>query len=133
MQIVSAVIAQPVEACWRVFTEPTTMTAWVPGLKSAELVAARDDKLPAEIRFEFLGGLEYSLMYSYDVEGRIVRWRPKFGEKGAVRGYARFDRTDEGTSFTYALEHDAGRKAAERAFDDPDLIVQAFARYMAES
>jgi hypothetical protein len=130
MDVVTQVIAQPPDACWRVFTDLTTMIRWVPGLRSASLVASRDDNLPAEIRFEFLGGLAYSLMYSYDVDGRTVRWRPKFGEKGAVRGYAKFEPHADGTQMTYALEHDPGRKAAERAFDDPDVIVEAFSRFV---
>jgi hypothetical protein len=49
-----------------------------------------------------------------------------------VRGFARFDEVEEGTRFTYALEHDDGRKAAERALDDPNRLVEAFSRWMHE-
>ena len=130
MQVVTQVIAQPPDACWRAFIDPTTMTRWVPGLKTAELVASRDDQLPAEARFEFLGGITYTLVYSYDVAVHTVRWRPKFGEKAAVRGYAKFEPHETGALMTYALEHDPGRKAVQRAFDDPEVIAEAFARFM---
>jgi hypothetical protein len=30
------------------------------------------------------------------------------------------------------MEHDGGRKAAERALDDPEVLVEAFARHMHE-
>ena len=45
---------------------------------------------------------------------------------------ARFEEVEGGTQFTYALEHDEGRKAAERALDDPRTLVEAFVRRMHE-
>lgn len=132
MQIVSVSVSRPLEACWRVFTDPKTMTSWVPGLRTATLVAARPDGLPAEIQFEFVAGLVYALIYTYDVEARVVRWEPREAKRGGVRGFARFDAVGDKTEVTYALEHDGGRRAAERALDDPRTLVEAFARWMHE-
>jgi uncharacterized protein YndB with AHSA1/START domain len=130
MQIVSAVIARPVDDCWRVFTDPAAMTSWVPGLVDARLIETTTDGLPLEIQFEFAAAHIYSLVYTYDREARVVRWEPRPGEHGAVRGFARFEATVGGTTFTYALEHDVGRKAAERWLDNPKQLVAAFQQWM---
>jgi uncharacterized protein YndB with AHSA1/START domain len=132
MQIVSTVVSRPLDECWRVFTDPAQMTAWVPGLRAALVIESGDDGLPREIQFEFAADLVYSLDYTYDVAEHVVRWEPRAGETGAVRGYARFDAVEDGTEVTYALEHEAGRKAAERAIDNPRVLVDAFARLMHE-
>jgi hypothetical protein len=73
MQIVSAVVSRPLDACWRVFTDPTALTAWVPGLREALLIEAREDGLPGEIQFEFGAELIYSLVYTYDIDAKVVR------------------------------------------------------------
>ncbi len=132
MQIVSVVVSRPLDACWRVFTDPGALTAWVPGLREALLIEAREDGLPREIQFEFGAELIYSLVYAYDVDAHVVRWEPRPGEHGAVRGFARFEAEGDGTRVTYALEHETGRKAIDRAFDDPEQLVEAFARWMHE-
>jgi uncharacterized membrane protein len=132
MKIVSTVVARPLDACWRVFTDPTKMTAWVPGLRAVQVVAARPDGLPQEARFEYAADLSYALLYTYDLDAHVVRWEPKEAARGGVRGFARFAGVDGGTELTYAIEHDGGRKAAERALDDPNLLVEAFARRMHE-
>lgn len=132
MQIVTVVIARPIEACWQVFTDPNALIRWVPGLRAAWLVDVRPDGLPAEVQFEFGSSLVYALLYGYDVEQRVVRWEPRPGEHGAVRGFARFEAVDGGTALTYALEHEDGRKALDRAIDDPKTLVDAFARLMYE-
>ncbi|MBX3157557.1 MAG: SRPBCC family protein [Deltaproteobacteria bacterium] len=145
MRIVEADIGRAVDACWHVFTDAATMTSWVPGLRSALPIAVRADGLAAAIEFAYAGGLSYALLYSYDVAARVVRWEPREPERGAVRGFARFepirptleamhDALDQGTGtrLTYALEHDTGRRAAERALDDPQLLVDAFVRRMNE-
>ena len=100
-----------------------------------KLVSFDEAGLPEEIRFEFAAGHTYSLRYTYDTDEHVVRWEPIDidGKRGGVRGFARFvEATDGGTTVTYALEHDAGRKAAERALDDPQTNIDAFARYMHE-
>ncbi len=132
MRIVSAHVKRPVEACWRVFTDFEATLRWVPGLKSAQLVTFDLEGLPEEVRYEFVAGLRYSLAYMYDTENNVVRWEPvdEEGKRGGVRGFARFEPTGGGTHVTYALEHDVGRKAAERALDDPQFVVDAFARFM---
>jgi len=132
MRIVSAVVSRPLEACWRVFTDAATLPRWVPGLVGARLVRQGDNGLPAEIAFDYAAGLHYSLTYAYDTDACVVRWEPvdTDGERGGVRGFARFTAVDGGTDITYALEHDEGRKAAERALDDPRQLLQAFAHFM---
>jgi hypothetical protein len=134
MRTVSEVIARPVEACWSAFTEHAAMPRWVPGLRAAQLVEFDVTGLPYEVRFTYAAGLTYSLRYTYDVDNFEVRWEPvdNESERGGVRGYARFETVDDGTRFTYTLEHDEGRKAAERALDDPRTLVAAFARWMHE-
>ncbi len=132
MQIVSTVVARSLDECWRVFTDPTQMTAWVPGLRAALVIETGDNGLPIEVQFEFATDLVYSLDYTYDLAAHVVRWQPRPGETGAVRGFARFDAVADGTEVTYALEHEAGRKAAERAIDNPRVLVDAFARLMHE-
>lgn len=134
MRIVSAHVARPVDACWRVFTDVEQLLHWVPGLRTATPVAFDFDGLPEEVAYEFVAGHTYSLRYTYDTDAYVVRWEPidEAGKRGGVRGFARFIATDDGTQVTYALEHDAARKAAERAIDDPRTIVDAFARYMHE-
>jgi len=130
MKIVSTVVSRPLDACWRVFTDPATMTAWVPGLRVAEVLAARSDGLAEQIRYEYAAGLSYTLSYTYDLDARVVRWEPREAMRGGVRGFARFTAIDGGTELTYALEHDAGRKAAERMLDDPSRLIEAFARHL---
>lgn len=90
--------------------------------------------LPLEVRFKYVAGLDYALVYTYDKARHVVRWEPRLDEieHGGVRGFARFDEAEAGTQFTYALEHDEGRKAAERALDDPNQLVEAFSRWMHE-
>jgi hypothetical protein len=131
VQTVTATIACPVDECWRVFTDPTALTSWVPGLRDARVIEANAEGLPIEIQFEFANDLLYSLIYSYDHEARIVHWEPRAGEHGAVRGYAQFEEAeDDSTKLTYALHHDSERKAAERAIDSPKTLVAAFARHI---
>lgn len=134
MRIVSAVVARPIEECWRVFTDHSTLPHWVPGLTQAHLIEFDIEGLPAEIRFEYAGGLQYVLQYTYDSENWVLRWEPvdEDGKRGGVRGFARFDEVEGGTQVTYALEHDKGRKAAERALDNPQQLVDAFANFMHE-
>jgi uncharacterized protein YndB with AHSA1/START domain len=133
VQVETIAIGRPVEDCWRAFIDPTVMTRWVPGLVDVRLIETTTDGLPLEIQFEFAGGHIYSLVYTYDREGREVRWEPRPGEHGAVRGYARFAATAGGAELTYALEHDRDRRAAERMLDAPKLLLAAFARWMEES
>jgi uncharacterized protein YndB with AHSA1/START domain len=134
MRIVSVMITRPVDACWRVFTDHDTLPRWVPGLVKAELVEFDVEGVPFEIRFEYAAGLRYALRYTYDTEAYVVRWEPvdEDGKRGGVRGFARFVAVEGGTQLTYALEHDIGRKAAERALDNPQQLVDAFARFMHE-
>jgi len=132
MKIVSTQIARSVEACWDVFVDPTKLVTWVPGLREAKVVSRRADKLPHEIEFVYAKDLCYALVYDYDLETREVSWAPREGQTGGLRGFASFTAGDDGTEMTYGIEHDGGRKAAERALDDPDFLLTAFARRMHE-
>jgi uncharacterized protein YndB with AHSA1/START domain len=134
MRIVSVVVARSIEDCWRVFTDGEVLPKWVPGLQRADLVEFDIEGLPHEIRFKYAAGLEYSLRYTYDSEAFVLRWEPvgTDDKHGGVRGFARFDEVEGGTQLTYALEHDQGRKAAERALDNPQQLVEAFANFMHE-
>jgi len=132
MKRVRALVARPVEECWRAFTDPAQLIEWVPGLRAAWLIEANGDGLPREVQFEFAKDFVYSLLYTYDAADHVVRWEPREANHNAVRGFAQFAATDEGTEVTYALEHETGRKAAERAIDDPKLLVEAFVRFLYE-
>lgn len=134
MRIVSTVVSRPLDACWRVFVDPEAMLSWVPGLREAQIVRARADGLAEEIRFEYAADLTYSLAYTYDLASHVVRWEPVSNElkRGSVRGFARFTTTEGGTELTYAIEHEGGRKAAERALDDPEFLVESFRQWMLE-
>ena len=132
MEIVAIDVQRPLDACWRALTTPATLVHWVPGLVRATLVEARADGLPREVMFEFAAGLQYSLLYTYDASEHVVRWEPREHDRGAVRGFAHLDATEDGCRLTDSLEHEPGRKAAERVLDDPELLVASFARYMHE-
>jgi hypothetical protein len=102
----------------------------VPGLRRARVILVDDDGLPAEILFEFGASRTYTLVYTYDVGNREVRWQPRAGKRDAVAGFARFEAVDEGTSVTYGLEQGDGRSAVEKALGDQTALVEAFARWL---
>lgn len=110
------------------------MLSWVPGLREAQVIRARPDGLAEQVRFEYAADLTYSLSYTYDLDAHVVRWEPVSNEakRGSVRGFARFTAVDGGTELTYAIEHEGGRKAAERALDDPEFLVESFRQWMLE-
>jgi len=132
VQEVHAVVPRAPEACWRAFTDPTTLPAWVPGLRRARVVAIDEQGRPSEILFEFGASLTYSLIYTYDVTTREVTWQPRAGKRDAVAGFARFDAQDDGTRITYGLKHGEGRSRAEREQGDLSALVDAFVRWMAD-
>lgn len=132
MKIVSTVVGRSLDACWAVFVDPSKLNSWVPGLREAKVVSRRTDGLAHEIEFLYAADLSYALVYTYDAEAHVVRWEPREGERGGLRGFARFTAIDGGTEMTYAMEHDGGRKAAERALDDPEFLVEAFRQWMLE-
>jgi len=130
VQTVRAVVARDPEACWRAFTDASTLAAWVPGLRRARVVQVGADGLPSEILFEFGTSLTYSLVYAYDAAAREVSWEPRAGKRDAVAGFVRFEPADTGTAVTYGLEHGAGRTAAEQAIGDASTLVAAFVGWM---
>lgn len=131
MQTVTAFVPRDPAACWRVFTDIPQLTAWVPGLRRAEILTRGPRGLPSEIHFEFASALAYTLTYDYDLERRELRFQPKLGRHEGVSGFVRFDAADGGTRLTYALEHGPGRSEADRALGDVHALVEAFATRMA--
>ena len=113
--------------CWRALIDAALLPAWVPGLRRARVIAARDG-YPLEVMFEYAGSLMYSLMYTYDLVRREVQWEPRIGRRDAVGGFARFDEVDGGTRFTYCLEEGSARAGREQP--DPEAVAQSFARWV---
>jgi uncharacterized protein YndB with AHSA1/START domain len=130
MRTVVAFVPRSPEACWQVFTDPQLLSAWIPALRRAQVITRGTDGLPTEIQFEFSQSLTYSLVYTYDLAAREVRWEPRAGKRDAVRGFVRFEAFDEGTRLTYGLEHGHARSTADRALGDVDVLVAAFVRCM---
>jgi hypothetical protein len=132
VQIVSVLVPASPEACWRAFNSPPFWIAWVPGLRCSRVLAATPDGLPLEVWFEYAGGVSYVLHYSYDLATRVVRWEPREGDVGGVRGFARFELRGTETLVVYALEHDGTRTSIESQLDDPHVLADTFARYLGE-
>lgn len=109
--------------------DASKLPLWVPGLRRAQVLAL-ERGLPSEIHFEFSSSLVYTLVYSYDLEKREVRWQPKLGKRDGVSGFIRFDAADAGTQLTYALEHGEGRSPSERELGDLQKLVDAFVAWM---
>jgi uncharacterized protein YndB with AHSA1/START domain len=129
MQTVTAVVPRDPETCWRLFTDVTQLTSWVPGLRQAQIITGTR-AAPSEIHFEFAGPsdeLAYTLVYTYDKATREVRWEPKLGRNAGVTGFVRFDQDTDGTRVTYGLEHGDARGVAERELGDAQLLLEAFA------
>lgn len=130
MQAVRAVVPRDLDRCWRAFVDAASLAAWVPGLRRARVILVGAGGLPEEILFEFGESLTYSLVYTYDVANREVRWEPRAGKRDAVAGFARFDVVEEGTRITYALEHGDGRTDVQKALGDQTALLDAFSRWM---
>jgi polyketide cyclase/dehydrase/lipid transport protein len=129
MHSVTAVVPRDPQACWRAFTNVPTLTAWVPGLRRAETIATTRG-LPGEVHFEFASSFVYTLVYSYDVDNREIRWRPKLGARDAVSGFVRFEPHVTGTQMTYGLEHGDGRGPTERELGDLQRLVDGFIAFV---
>jgi len=125
MRIVTADLPKSPEACWRVLVDAKLAPHWVPGLRRATVVVTGADELPAEVHFEFAASLTYSLVYSYDVAAREMRFEPRLGKRDGVRGFARIESRDGGARLVYGLE-----PGPSRAGDDLDALVASFAHWM---
>ena len=132
MQSVEAVVPRDPETCWRAFIDPSTLAAWVPGLRRARVIATDAAGRPQEILFEFGSSSTYSLVYTYDAAAREIAWQPRTGKHDAVAGFARFEPADGGTRIIYALKQGDGRSAAEKALGDLDALIAAFVRFVAD-
>jgi uncharacterized protein YndB with AHSA1/START domain len=125
--IATAYVPRPPDACFRVFTDPNVLAAWLPGLRSTRVIATNADGTPLEIQFEFAESRMYTLVYEYDHAAREVRWEPRLGKRDAVRGSAKFDPFDEGTRVTYTFEHTGGAQPAPGSSQE---LLDAFTRWM---
>ncbi len=131
MATASTFIARTPADCWRLFIDATVLTAWVPGLRRARVVATDATGRAREVAFEFAASRTYSLVYDYDADARKVAWASRLGQRDGVRGWARFDPEDGGTRVTYATEDGPARTADERALDEPHRLLAEFARWAA--
>lgn len=128
MQTVTGIVSADPDTCWRLFTDVSLLTSWVPGLRAAQIITGTR-ALPSEIHFEFAGGhatSAYTLVYTYNKADREIRWEPKLGRQHGVTGYVRFDADPAGTLVTYGLQHGEGRTAAERETGDLQRLLEAF-------
>lgn len=122
-------IARSPDTCWRAFTDASSLVAWVPGLRRALVVAAQPDGYALEVAFE-LASLSYSLVYTYEPVERRVDWEPRMGKRDGVRGFARFEACDGGTSMTYGIEQGPGRKYTALEIADTEALLAAFKRFV---
>src|SRR3569623_3261531 len=130
MRTATVVLPHSADACWRAVTDAKLLLAWVPGLRRATGISGAA-ALPREILFEFAESRAYTRVYSYDSERREGRWEPQRGKSDAGSGHARFETVAGGTRLEYALEQGDGRSEAERALGSLDVLVAAFAAWMA--
>src|SRR5690349_20133999 len=112
MDTVTALVSRDADSCWRVFTDVSLLTSWVPGLRRAQILL-KERGMASEIHFEFASALAYTLVYTYDKDVREVRWQPKLGAREGVTGFARFEPEAGKTRVTYGLEQGDARSAAE--------------------
>lgn len=126
MQTALAVVAREPDACWRAFIDANTFGAWVPGLRRSRVIQIDADGLPVEILFEFGASRTYSLVYTYDLAKREVRWEPRANKRDAVAGFARFDAFDSGTRVTYGLANHTGSTELAQLHD----LLAAFGAWM---
>lgn len=130
MVVVEAIIGRRMGDVWRAFVDTDKLPQWVPGLRDARVIEEGPEGLPLEIQFEFVTGSIYSLVYAYDFDAHTISWMPRVGELDGISGSATFEDNDRGTKFTYANQQSPGRRAIERAIDDPHDLVAAFQRFM---
>ncbi len=130
MRVVTTFLPRSPDACWRVMVDPARLADWVPGLRRAVVIASGPFGLPAEVHFEFSTSLTYTLVYSYDLERREMRFEPRLGKRDGVRGYVRIEPADDGARIEYGLEEGEARSPAERELGGADAIVAAFTKWM---
>ena len=130
MKNVTTFVPRAPEACWNLFTDPSVLLAWMPGLRRATVISRGPDNLPLEVHFEFSTSLTYTLVYTYDAAAREVHWHPRAGKRDAVNGFARFEALDEGTQLTYGLTQGLGRSLEDRELYDAQTLIDAFSAWM---
>jgi hypothetical protein len=110
--------------------DPTLLTSWVPGLRRAVVISLGPFNLPAEIHFEFSTSLTYTLVYTYDLALREMRFEPRLGARDGVRGFVRIDPYDEGARIEYGLDVGAARSPEDRELGDLDALIESFVQWM---
>jgi uncharacterized protein YndB with AHSA1/START domain len=128
MHTATAVVSADPETCWRLFTDVSLLTSWVPGLQEATIITGTSAS-PSEIHFELAGAratVAYTLVYSYDKPRGEVRWQPKLGREHGVAGYVRFERDGNRTRVTYGLQHGDARDTDDREHDDVTRLLDGF-------
>jgi hypothetical protein len=123
-------VARPPDECWRALTDPSLFPAWMPGLRKAEVLSREPGGLPHEVHFERSASLVYSLVYSYDLATRTIRWEPHEHVRDAVRGFIRIDPHPDGARLTCKLEQGAGRKTGDLSLGSAQTILGAFAHWL---
>jgi hypothetical protein len=129
VQTALAVVAREPDACWRAFIDASTFSAWIPGLRRAQVIQKTDEGLASEILFEYGPSRTYSLVYTYDLAKREVRWEPRANKRDAVAGFARFDAFDSGTRVTYGLANSTGVTQLAELHD----LLAAFGAWMSNT
>lgn len=92
-----------------------------------QVIQKNAEGLASEILFEFGASRTYSLVYTYDLATREVRWEPRANKRDAVAGFARFDAFDTGTRITYGLRNATGITELAELHE----LLAAFGRWMA--
>ena len=129
MRTVTAFIRRSPKCCWKVLTDSSTFTSWVPGLRRTRVIALDDSDRPRELQFEFSTSRSYTLTYTY-TEDHEMRWEPRLGKRDAVSGFARVEASEHGTNLTYGLEYGDARSEAENVLGDLQEVVASFVRWM---
>jgi hypothetical protein len=111
------------------FCDAKHLPTWVPGLRRAIVVREGDPGFPKEVKYEFAESRSYSLVYEYDRIAHVVRWTPNVGVRDAVRGEARFEARDGGSTIWYWQEFGAARAPKEKELGDAERLVAAFVAF----
>ena len=64
MTTASTLVARSPADCWRLFIDAAALTAWVPGLRRARIVATDAQGRAHEVAFEFAASRTYALVYA---------------------------------------------------------------------
>ncbi len=86
-----AEIARSAAECYRLLCDVSRLPEWVSGIATVTITETAPDGRAALAEFVSMpgsGSLSYSLRYSYDDDGMIVRWQTPSPDEREVRGEA---------------------------------------------